>query len=191
MVAFDDFAVVAAAAEGAGGLFDEGEEEVDAQAHVGGEHDGDFFGGPRYGGLFGVVEARGADDPGDGGGGQRGRGGGGGGMEAEVDGDIGARGEGRGEVGGNGHAEGPAAGGGAHVLAGQRRVGAIDGGAQFEAGEGPADDEAGDRLAHAAGGAHQQDFFGGAHGYFTKPHCCRVARSFSRLAGAISHRGRR
>jgi hypothetical protein len=189
--AFDDFAIVAAAAQDVGGLRDEGVEQIDADAHVGGKHDGNPPGGLFDGAAFGGVEPGGADDPRDAGGGQLRRGGGGGGVEAEIDGDGGARGQRRAEVGGHAHAEGADAGGGARVLSDQRRVGAVDGAGQFEAGHGTAGDEPGDGLAHAAGRAQQQDFRGGSHGYFTRPHFRRVARSLPLLSRPISHSGRR
>ena len=110
---------------------------------------------------------------------------------AEIHGDRGARGEGGGEVAADAHAEGPDAGGGAGVLAVERRIRAVDGGGEFQAGDGAGGEQAGDGLAHAAGCAQQEDFFRCAHGYFTSPHCRRVARSFSLFSGAMSHRGRR
>ena len=170
VVALDDFAVVAQSGEGAGGLRDEGVEQVDAEAHVGGEHDGDLARGLRDGGLFGRAEAGGADDPRHAGGGHLRRGGGGGGRRTEIDGDVRPRGQRGGEVGAEDHAEGGHAGGNARVLAHERRAGAIDGGDEFEAGHGALGDQARHGQAHAPARAHDEDFPGSGHGYFTTPH---------------------
>ena len=189
VVALGDFAVVAAAAEGAGGLLDQRIQQVDADAHVGGQHDGDLFRRAGDGGFFGVAEPGGADDPREAGGGQDGGGGGAGGRETEIHGGIGAGGEGGGEVGADRHAQGREARGGTDVLSGERGIGAVHGGHDPEAGDGPGSGQAGDGQAHAACGADQQEFHGGAHD--SRSSCWRVSRRSSRLAPVISHRGRR
>ena len=191
VVAFDDFAVVAAAGQGAGGLLDEGEEEVDAEAHVGGEDDGDFPGGGGDEGLFAFIEAGGADDPGDACGDHVGGGGSGGDVEAEVDGHIRLGGEGFGKVADDGNAQGAGACGGAGILADEGGIGPVHGGHDFKAGKGAAGQDAGDGLSHAARGAHQQDPGGGGGAHGNTPALRRVARSFSRFSVPISHRGRR
>ena len=52
----------------------------------------------------------------------------------------------------------------------QRRVGAVDGRREFEAGDGTLGDQARDGQAHAPARAHHEDFRRGGHGYCTTPH---------------------